>query len=149
MTKSVSPREARRKLYEQNTPLTISEQRQFKHGLINFLRCGIEGYNADDLLSTSQANVQPVIQTEGGFRRLGPYWHNYMVYAKQAWFGRTALDVFSSEFKYRTREYYVRSTPLGPCVSLTNICESVETRPDGWLNHCERRGCWSRSYNVI
>lgn len=44
---------------------------------------------------------------EGGFRRVKPYYHTYNTYCKERWRGRTLLDIFTSEFRDRTPEYYV------------------------------------------
>jgi hypothetical protein len=45
---------------------------------------------------------------EDGFRRVHPYYHTYNTYAKGRWRNREILDIFASEFRDRTAEYYVR-----------------------------------------
>lgn len=39
-------------------------------------------------------------------RRIPPYYHEYKANAKLRWYGRTCLDVFSSEFRNHTSDYY-------------------------------------------
>lgn len=53
---------------------------------------------------------------EGGLRRVKPYHHTYNTYCKERWRGRTLYDIFTSEFRDRTPEYYVSgrsSRPVG------------------------------------
>ncbi|WFD34928.1 hypothetical protein MCUN1_001774 [Malassezia cuniculi] len=42
-----------------------------------------------------------------GLRRLEPYWHEFCVKAKTRWHGRELLEVFTTEFRDRTKEYYL------------------------------------------
>lgn len=46
---------------------------------------------------------------DNGLRRVAPYHFTYNTYCKQRWRGREILDIFSSEFRDRPIEYYVRS----------------------------------------
>ncbi len=46
-----------------------------------------------------------------GLRRVGPYFHTYHTYVKGRWRERGILDVFTSEFRDRDRDYYVRPPP--------------------------------------
>jgi tRNA pseudouridine32 synthase len=46
---------------------------------------------------------------EGGFRKVHPYHWTYNTYCKERWRGREILDVFTSEFRDRPPEYYVRN----------------------------------------
>jgi tRNA pseudouridine synthase 9 len=45
---------------------------------------------------------------EDGLRKVAPYHFTYNTYCKQRWRGRELLDIFSSEFRDRPLEYYVR-----------------------------------------
>jgi hypothetical protein len=45
---------------------------------------------------------------ESGLRRVLPYHFTYNTNCKERWRGRTILDIFSSEFRDRPQEYYVR-----------------------------------------
>lgn len=40
-------------------------------------------------------------------RKVKPYYFEYKSFAKGRWFGRTILEVFSSEFRDRSVDYYV------------------------------------------
>lgn len=40
-------------------------------------------------------------------RRVEPYHYTYNTYCKERWRGRSVLDVFTSEFRERSEEYYV------------------------------------------
>ena len=63
-----------------------------------------------------------------GLRRLPPYWHEYKTRAKTRWYGRQILEVFTTEFRDRTREYYIWAIHQGLCtvnghtVQPTYIC---------------------------
>lgn len=50
-----------------------------------------------------------------GLRRLPPYWHEYKTRAKTRWYGRQILEVFTTEFRDRTREYYIWAIHHGLC----------------------------------
>ena len=50
-----------------------------------------------------------------GLRRLDPYWHEYHVKAKTRWYGRQILEVFTTEFRDRTKEYYMWAIHNGLC----------------------------------
>ncbi|CRG83692.1 hypothetical protein PISL3812_01047 [Talaromyces islandicus] len=50
---------------------------------------------------------------EGGFRRVKPYHHTYNTWCKERWRGRTLLDIFASEFRDRTPEYYKEAIEKG------------------------------------
>jgi hypothetical protein len=45
---------------------------------------------------------------EGGFRRVKPYHYTYNTNCKERWRGRTLVEIFTSEFRDRKPEYYVR-----------------------------------------
>lgn len=40
-------------------------------------------------------------------RKVKPYYFEYKSFAKGRWLGRSLLDVFSSEFRDRSEDYYV------------------------------------------
>ena len=40
-----------------------------------------------------------------GLRRLPPYWYEYTTRAKVRWIGRQIVEVFTTEFRDRTKEY--------------------------------------------
>ena len=44
---------------------------------------------------------------EKGFRRVAPYHYTYNTYCKERWTGREILDIFATEFRDRSKEYYV------------------------------------------
>ncbi|KAG5517893.1 hypothetical protein PMAC_000348 [Pneumocystis sp. 'macacae'] len=43
---------------------------------------------------------------DNGLRRVIPYFFNYKTFAKERWRGRTIYDIFSTEFRDRTPQYY-------------------------------------------
>lgn len=45
---------------------------------------------------------------EGGLRRVKPYHYTYNTFCKGRWRDRELLDIFQSEFRDRSPEYYVR-----------------------------------------
>lgn len=44
---------------------------------------------------------------EGGFRRVTPYHYTYNTNCKERWRNKTLEEIFLSEFRDRTPEYYV------------------------------------------
>lgn len=48
---------------------------------------------------------------EGGLRRVKPYHYTYNTFCKERWRNRELLDIFLSEFRDRTPEYYVSPDP--------------------------------------
>ena len=42
-----------------------------------------------------------------GLRKVTPYYFKYKTYVKSRWEGRTAIDIFSTEFRDKPAEYYV------------------------------------------
>jgi hypothetical protein len=47
------------------------------------------------------------IAYEKGLRKVKPYFFEYKSYAKGRWLGRKLLEVFSTEFRDRSADYYV------------------------------------------
>lgn len=45
---------------------------------------------------------------DSGLRRVHPYWYTYNTFCKERWRNRELLDIFVTEFRDRTPEYYVR-----------------------------------------
>lgn len=57
---------------------------------------------------TTPPNPSELYYFEDGFRRVRPYYHTYNTNCKERWRNRELLDIFASEFRDRTPEYYVR-----------------------------------------
>ncbi|POS86349.1 pseudouridine synthase [Erysiphe pulchra] len=53
---------------------------------------------------------------ENGLRRVAPYHFTYNTYCKQRWRGRELLDIFASEFRDRSIEYYKDAIESGAVV---------------------------------
>ncbi|SJX62563.1 related to DRAP deaminase RIB2 [Sporisorium reilianum f. sp. reilianum] len=50
-----------------------------------------------------------------GLRKTQPYWYEFQTYAKQRWFGRELIEIMTTEFRDRTKEYYVWAIHRGIC----------------------------------
>ncbi|XP_042356068.1 RNA pseudouridylate synthase domain-containing protein 2 isoform X2 [Plectropomus leopardus] len=50
---------------------------------------------------------------EGGLRKVYPYYFDFKTYCKGRWIGKTLLEVFKSEFRAETIEYYQRAAKEG------------------------------------
>lgn len=50
---------------------------------------------------------------EGGLRKVFPYYFDFKTYCKGRWVGKTLLDVFNSEFRAESIEYYQRAAKEG------------------------------------
>ncbi|KAG5438576.1 hypothetical protein PCANB_002681 [Pneumocystis canis] len=50
---------------------------------------------------------------DNGLRRVVPYFFKYKTYAKERWRGRTIYDIFSTEFRDRTPQYYEQEIKNG------------------------------------
>ncbi|PWN53924.1 pseudouridine synthase [Violaceomyces palustris] len=50
-----------------------------------------------------------------GLRKSDPYWYEFKTFAKQRWFGRELLEIFTTEFRDRTKEYYAWAIHTGIC----------------------------------
>lgn len=73
----------------------------------------------------------PPYYVEKGLRRVKPYHFTYNTFCKQRWRGRTILDIFTSEFRDRDREYYRHAIESGqisintkPCVDTSTIVKN-------------------------
>lgn len=62
---------------------------------------------------------------ENGLRRVAPYHFTYNTYCKQRWRGRGLLDIFSAEFRDRSREYYQKAIEEGGIVINGKPCYDV------------------------
>lgn len=76
------------------------------------------GGSFDEPVTPGQPLPEPYF-FESGFRRVKPYYWEYRTYCKQRWRGREMVDIFTSEFRDRPEEYYVRLlhppyTPISP-----------------------------------
>lgn len=47
--------------------------------------------------------------------KIAPYWHDYATHAKARWIGRELLEVYTNEFRDRTKEYYLWAIHSGIC----------------------------------
>ena len=50
---------------------------------------------------------------EGGLRKVHPYYFDFKTYCKGRWIGKTLLEVFKSEFRAESVEYYQRAAKEG------------------------------------
>lgn len=62
---------------------------------------------------------------ENGLRRVAPYHFTYNTFCKQRWRGRGILDIFASEFRDRTREYYKEAIETGQISVNGKPCNDV------------------------
>ncbi|KAM6968609.1 pseudouridylate synthase RPUSD2 [Tautogolabrus adspersus] len=50
---------------------------------------------------------------EGGLRKVRPYYFDFKTYCKGRWIGKSLLDVFKSEFRAESIEYYLKACKEG------------------------------------
>lgn len=50
---------------------------------------------------------------EGGLRKVHPYYFDFKTYCKGRWVGKTLLDVFKSEFRAESLDYYNEAVKEG------------------------------------
>lgn len=50
---------------------------------------------------------------EGGLRKVHPYYFDFRTYCKGRWVGKSLLEVFESEFRAESIEYYEKAAKLG------------------------------------
>ncbi len=62
-----------------------------------------------------------------GLRRVAPYHFTYNTFCKERWRGREILDIFATEFRDRTREYYKHAIETGQISVNGKPCEDVHT----------------------
>ncbi|KAN0066320.1 hypothetical protein ACQY0O_000414 [Thecaphora frezii] len=65
--------------------------------------------------AASAANGCVAESSKAGLRKTPPYWYEFQTYAKQRWFGRELLEIFTTEFRDRTKEYYIWAIHKGIC----------------------------------
>lgn len=58
-------------------------------------------------------------------KSLAPYYYTHKTFAKARWIGKTLVDVFSSEFRDRTREYW--TVKVSECFTVTTRKKPVRT----------------------
>lgn len=63
--------------------------------------------------SAAKYEVKPEWYFEKGLRKVKPYLFKYSTYAKERWRGRSVIDVFSSDFRDRSPEYYAQAVASG------------------------------------
>ncbi|SNX85475.1 related to DRAP deaminase RIB2 [Melanopsichium pennsylvanicum] len=56
-----------------------------------------------------------VTRTIDGLRKTTPYWYEFQTYSKLRWFGRELIEIMTTEFRDRTKEYYVWAIHKGIC----------------------------------
>ncbi|OZJ04725.1 hypothetical protein BZG36_01788 [Bifiguratus adelaidae] len=59
---------------------------------------------------------------EHGLRKVVPYFFLYKTFAKKRWLGRTVFDVFSTEFRDQTSEYYRSAIEKGLVMVNNETC---------------------------
>ncbi|RIA93644.1 pseudouridine synthase [Glomus cerebriforme] len=61
---------------------------------------------------------------EKGLRKVKPYYYEYQAFAKGRWLGRSIFDIFCTEFRDRSRDYYAYAIETG----LITINERIVTK---------------------
>lgn len=56
------------------------------------------------------AGADYVIDHEKGLRRVKPYYFTFKTWVKGRWIGKTLVEIFTTEFRDRDPDYYVRSS---------------------------------------
>ncbi len=62
-----------------------------------------------------QASSSSITTLQDGLRKTQPYWYEFQTYAKLRWFGRELIEIMTTEFRDRTKEYYVWAIHKGIC----------------------------------
>lgn len=62
---------------------------------------------------------------EKGLRRVAPYHFTYNTFCKQRWRGRGLLDIFATEFRDRSREYYKNAIETGQISLNGKPCQDI------------------------
>ena len=79
-------------------------------------------------------------QLENGLRRVAPYYYTYNTYCKQRWRDRELLEIFASEFRDRTPEYYKAAIAAGRVVvSGRKVPEDYVLRNGEVISHTLHR----------
>ncbi|KAJ1023537.1 hypothetical protein NDA16_003154 [Ustilago loliicola] len=64
--------------------------------------------------NSSSASTSVTTLTDG-LRKTTPYWYEFQTYSKLRWFGRELIEIMTTEFRDRTKEYYVWAIHKGIC----------------------------------
>ncbi|KAG0151842.1 hypothetical protein CROQUDRAFT_650381 [Cronartium quercuum f. sp. fusiforme G11] len=79
--------------------------------------------------SATKYECKPEWFFEKGLRKVKPYLFQYSTYAKERWRGRSVIDVFSSDFRDRSPEYYAQAVASGVIkINGKNITQDVIIR---------------------
>ncbi|KAA1105532.1 hypothetical protein PGT21_011055 [Puccinia graminis f. sp. tritici] len=63
--------------------------------------------------SATKYDHKPTWFFENGLRKVRPYLFEFSTYAKERWRGRSVIDVFSTDFRDRSPEYYAHAVASG------------------------------------
>ncbi|OAV93034.1 hypothetical protein PTTG_02831 [Puccinia triticina 1-1 BBBD Race 1] len=63
--------------------------------------------------SATKYDHKPTWYFENGLRKVQPYLFQFSTYAKERWRGRSVIDVFSTDFRDRSPEYYAHAVASG------------------------------------
>ncbi|KAJ1599077.1 hypothetical protein NDA14_001251 [Ustilago hordei] len=66
-----------------------------------------------------------------GLRKTTPYWYEFQTYSKLRWFGRELIEIMTTEFRDRTKEYYVWAIHKGICTVNGRKAEIHQIIGDG------------------
>ncbi|KAI8458416.1 pseudouridine synthase [Phakopsora pachyrhizi] len=76
--------------------------------------------------SASKYQYKPEWYFEKGLRKVNPYFFQFSTYAKERWRGRSIIDVFSTDFRDRSPEYYAHAVASGVIkINGKNITKDV------------------------
>lgn len=82
---------------------------------------GVEAINAATGVTTRQ----------NGLRKTQPYWYEFQTYSKLRWFGRELIEIMTTEFRDRTKEYYVWAIHKGICTVNAKKADLHQILGDG------------------
>ncbi|KAJ9480282.1 tRNA pseudouridine(32) synthase, mitochondrial [Pseudozyma hubeiensis] len=68
---------------------------------------------------------------QNGLRKTTPYWYEFQTYSKLRWFGRELIEIMTTEFRDRTKEYYVWAIHKGICTVNGKKADIHQTIGDG------------------
>lgn len=72
---------------------------------------------------------------EKGLRRVKPYYFTFKTYVKGRWCGKSLVEVFTTEFRDRDTDYYVR-------IEMLRCYESSLIRPERSYQEWTRASKW-------
>ncbi|KAJ3190632.1 RNA pseudouridylate synthase domain containing protein 2 [Irineochytrium annulatum] len=77
---------------------------------------------------------------ENGLRKVKPYWYIHRVHAKGRWLGKTLFDVFCTEFRDQTPEYYRGAIECGKIsVNGKQVDTTYLVRNEDLISHATHR----------